>query len=151
MQRWSTGVSFVLVCLALLGGVAGVCPAGASATTLPPSLEAATSDTLSAYDRRQAWFSRDKAYHFTISAVGAGGVYGLGREVGLNRWQSAALSAVLVGTVGVLREVVLVSDDNYLSRRFLSRRDLVWNTVGISVGISVADLWARRGDRTARE
>lgn len=116
----------------------------------PPRLSMAEQDT-SAYAQRQSWFSRDKGLHFGISAVGAGGVYGVSRELGLSRWASAAASVFVMGTIGMAREVVDPHDSNYLTRRFLSRRDLVWDAAGIVVGISVTDLlFSPRWDRNGR-
>lgn len=93
------------------------------------SLEAAASQAVqdtSAYARRQGWFPRDKALHFGVSAAASGGVYVWGRALGLGRWPSVVTSSVLVGAAGVLREVLDPQDQvNHVSRRFLSRRDLV--------------------------
>lgn len=81
------------------------CPLAAQKPLAParPLLSAAP-DTLSAYHRQTSWFSRDKGLHFAISAGGAAGVYALGREWGLGRWAGVAVSAGLVGAVGVLRK-----------------------------------------------
>lgn len=95
----------------------------------------------SPYQTRQSWFSRDKGLHFGVSAVGAAGTYVLSRHLRLNRWQSAATATLFMGTVGLLREVVDPEDRaNYLSRRLLSHKDLVWDAAGIVVGITIPDL-----------
>src|SRR5688572_29718248 len=67
-------------------------------------------DTRTVYERRQAWFSRDKAFHFTLSAAGAATLYVLGRELGLDRWPSAIGATVVVGTAGFLREALAVNN-----------------------------------------
>lgn len=109
-----------------------------------PQLSVAAQDT-SEYAQQRGWFTRDKGLHFGISAVGAGGVYALGRELGLGRWASVAASALVMGSIGLAREVVDRDDHvNYVSRRFISGRDLVWDGVGVVVGISVTDLLFRR-------
>lgn len=107
-----------------------------------PAAAASTlaADTLSRYEMRQAWLSRDKAYHFAISAAGSAGVYALARELGLGRRAAAVTSVLVVGAVGVMREVVGPDPDNRLTRRFFSRRDLVWDGAGIVVGISLTEL-----------
>ena len=113
----------------------------ALATLLAPAGASAQGDAPSAYQTRQSWFSRDKGLHFGVSAVGAAGTYVLARQLRLSRWQSAASATLFMGTVGVLREVVDPEDrTNYLSRRLLSHKDLVWDAAGIVVGISIPDL-----------
>lgn len=139
----------LLVVLALALALAP-CALAAQAPLAParPLLSAAP-DTLSAYHRQTSWFSRDKGLHFAISAAGAAGVYALGREWGLGRWAGVAVSAGLVGAVGVLREIAQPVPGDMLTRRFFSRRDLVWDAAGIAVGIAVTDRLLRR--RWARE
>ncbi len=108
-------------------------------------------DTRSVYERRQAWFSRDKAFHFTLSAAGAATLYVLGRELGLDRWPAAIGATVVVGTAGFLREALAVHDsDGLFTREHFSRRDMAWNGAGIVVGITVSDrLLRRRWERDA--
>lgn len=128
------------VALALLLASLALAPGRAAASTTSATLPA---DTLTRYERQQSWFSRDKAYHFGISAAGSAGVYALAREMGLGRWPAALASAVVVGGVGVLREVVSPRPGDRLTRQFFSRRDLVWDGAGIVVGITLTDLLLR--------
>lgn len=93
------------------------------------------------YERRQAWFSRDKLYHFGISAAGTGALYAGGLRLGLSRRQAALASTLLVGAAGVWREVGTTDRADPLTRRKLSRRDLVWDGAGIALGLAVADRW----------
>ncbi|MEW5926870.1 MAG: hypothetical protein AB1941_05270 [Gemmatimonadota bacterium] len=95
----------------------------------------------SEYERRQAWFSRDKTYHFGISAAGAGALYAGARRLGLSRRQAALASTLAVGAAGVWREVGTTDRADPLTRRKLSRRDLVWDGAGIALGLAVADRW----------
>ncbi|HEV2733204.1 MAG TPA: hypothetical protein VGV85_00150, partial [Longimicrobiaceae bacterium] len=93
------------------------------------------------YAHQQGWFSRDKLYHFGISAVGAGGLYAGGRRLGLSRRQAALASTLVMGAAGVWREVGTTDRADPLTRRKLSRKDLVWDAAGIVLGLAVADRW----------
>ena len=105
---------------------------------------------VSPYQRQQAWFSRDKLYHFGISAAGSGAVYAGGRAAGLSRGESALAATLVVGAVGVWKEVGTRDPDRPLTRDHLSRRDLVWDALGIAVGIALTDRLFRR-DRAREE
>jgi uncharacterized protein YfiM (DUF2279 family) len=87
------------------------------------------------YDFRQSWLSRDKAYHLAGSAIGAAGLYALGRELGLGRLPSALGASLVVGTIGVLRETYDADDPRLLNRNAFSRKDMAWNFAGIAIGI----------------
>jgi uncharacterized protein YfiM (DUF2279 family) len=104
---------------------------------------AAKGDPNPPYALGQTWFSRDKAYHFGISAAGAAGFYWAGRKLGLSRGWAVLGSAALMGGIGVLREIGNRDRDNLLTRDHISRKDLVWDAAGVAVGISVADLLMR--------
>jgi len=118
------------------------------ATPNPAFGLSAASDTLSAYQQQIGWTSRDKGYHFALSALGAAGVYSAVRALGFGRAGSAIASVTVVGTAGILREVLAVGDpDRLFTSDFFSRRDMVWNGVGIAVGVTTADLFHRRRSR----
>lgn len=103
------------------------------------------------YQSSQGWLGRDKQLHFGISAVASAGLFAVGVEVGLARWQSAAVSAAVVGAAGVWREIGTADRQNLLTRQKLSRRDLVWDAVGIGVGLAATELYYRaRGRREER-
>lgn len=119
------------------------------ALTLAVPVHGQAADAPSEYQRRQAWFSRDKLLHFGISAVGTGGVYAGGRGLGLSRRQAALASVVVVGAAGVWREVGTTDGSDPLTRRKLSRRDLVWDGAGIALGLAVADRWTGSPGRGA--
>lgn len=107
------------------------------------SVQAQATDGETAYQLRQGWFSRDKAYHVSISAAGAAGTYLVSRELGLGKWQATLVSIVATGTVGLLRETWDMEQPGIdLTRRFFSRRDMVWNGIGIAIGIPIGDLIA---------
>lgn len=128
----------------VLGMILVVGVAGRVGASESPSVAALGPDTLPGFYRDpNSWFSRDKFYHFTISAAGSGGVYSLGREMGLGRWQSAAAGIVIMGTAGVLREIGTTDRTNLLTRTRISRKDLVWDGIGIAVGVSLTDLYYR--------
>jgi hypothetical protein len=98
--------------------------------------------------RGPGWFSRDKACHFVVSGVGAGGLYALGRYLGAPPLPAAIGAALVMGSVGLLRETVAAHDpDQLLTRQNFSRRDMVWNGAGIVVGLAVTDLWLSRRRR----
>lgn len=101
-------------------------------------------DTLTTYQLGHGWFTRDKSYHLTVSAVGAAVIYGAGREIGLGRWPSAIGSSLVMTTLGILREVYADDEPNRLSRKAFSRKDMAWNGAGIVLGISLTDLLGRR-------
>lgn len=107
-----------------------------------PTADAQTTDQLTPYQSGHGWFTRDKAYHFTLSAVGSAAAYAAGRELGLGRWPAVALSVVITGTAGFLRETFSSDDPNLLTRSHFSRRDMLWNGAGIVVGISLTELLA---------
>lgn len=111
--------------------------AGASARPLFGAAAAA----IPSYANQQEWFSRDKLYHFGISAAGTGGLYAGGRRLGLPRRQAALASTLVVGAVGVWREVGTTDPDDPLTRDHVSRKDLVWDAAGIALGLAVADRW----------
>src|SRR5688572_20779009 len=75
----------------------------------------------------QGWFSRDKRLHFGISAVGSAGIYAVGVEAGLPRWQSAVVATGLMGALGMWREIGTTDRENLVTRQKLSRKDLVWD------------------------
>lgn len=129
------------------GGAAGQGPRAAPPGSPFPSVSLGHADPPSGYEMQHSWFSRDKLYHFTISAVGAGGLYAGGRIAGLKRWQAVLVSAGVMGAVGVLREIAQPDPDDLLTRRKLSRKDLWWDAAGIVVGISVTDAVFRRRTR----
>lgn len=101
----------------------------ASAAVVPP------------YRNQQEWFSRDKLLHFGISAAGTGGLYAGGRRLGLSRRRAALASTLLVGAAGVWREVGTTDPDDPLTRGHISRKDLVWDAVGIALGLALTDRW----------
>ena len=121
------------------------------ALPLGAPLRAQAADASTEYERRQAWFSRDKLYHFGISAAGTGALYAGGRSLGLSRRQAALASTLVVGAAGVWREVGTTDRSDPLTRRKLSRRDLVWDGVGIALGLAVADRWTGAPRRSADE
>lgn len=123
--------------------LAGQVPAPA----VPAWAAAAASDPAPPGDR-QGWFTRDKLYHFGVSAAGSGALYAGGRRVGIGRGRALAASALVMGAAGVWREVGTTDRADLLTRRRLSRRDLVWNGVGIAAGLAAADRWLGPGTRS---
>ena len=102
---------------------------------LPLPLGAQEDEPGSPYGVRENLTSRDKAYHFTISAVGAGVGYTVARKLGMKRVPAIVVSAGLVGAAGLLREV----DDGRRTGKYFSEKDLLWNGAGITVGIWIPD------------
>lgn len=123
----------------LLAVILAAAPAGAQSSDA----------VLDAYTMRQGWFTRDKAYHFGASALGAAALYVAGRELGLGRWGAVGVSASLMATAGLIWELNDEDDPRMLSATRFSRKDMAWNGIGIVVGIGVPDLalprWRRNG------
>jgi uncharacterized protein YfiM (DUF2279 family) len=99
------------------------------------------------YQFRHGWFSRDKAYHFGVSAIGSAALYGLSRELGAGRWGAVVFSAGAMTTLGLFRELYDEDSQRLLTRRGFSRKDVVWNSVGITFGISITELALERRRR----
>ncbi|MDP9349846.1 MAG: hypothetical protein M3P24_12015 [Gemmatimonadota bacterium] len=140
----------ILVLVACLFAICCSYGAGqAAGQQITPSFQVAPAggDPLSAYARQQSWFSRDKFYHFGISAAGAGGFYWAGRRLGLNRGWAALGSVTLMGGIGVLREIGNRDRTNLLTQDHVSRKDLVWDASGIIVGITVTGFLMRPHER----
>lgn len=116
-----------------------------------PLRAAARTEAVSAYELRQSWYSRDKIYHFGVSAAGSFGLYAGGRRLGLSRGQALAGAGLVMGAAGVWREVGTSDPHDRLTRGKLSRRDLVWDAVGIAAGLAVADRWLGAPRRAADE
>jgi uncharacterized protein YfiM (DUF2279 family) len=103
------------------------------------------------YESGHTWFSRDKIYHFSASGAAAAGVYVATRELGVGRRNAVASAVFLVGAAGVLREILDREDPgNLLTRQQFSRRDMVWNGVGIGIGITLPDRLLRERWPAAR-
>jgi uncharacterized protein YfiM (DUF2279 family) len=117
-----------------------------SAALLSAAPVAAQSATPGPYGVEQTWTSRDKLYHFGISAAGAGATYTGARWLGLGRWRAAALAAGVMAAVGVAREI----DDSRRPGKYFSEKDLVWDAAGITVGIAIPDRLLFRAKRPAR-
>jgi uncharacterized protein YfiM (DUF2279 family) len=130
--------TLVLWALAWLAGCAWG-PARGGAQEPPPAAAPAVlaGDTLHPYGVPQTWTSRDKALHLGVSALAAGAVYAAGRAGGLERRPAAVLSAVVVGTAGLLREVADRRSGE--PAKYFSEKDMLWNGVGIAVGIWLSD------------
>lgn len=118
-------------------------PAAARGQEIPRAAWSAgtRADTVSPYGVRQTWASRDKAMHFAVSGVAAGGLYAAGRAVGMRRRDAAVTSAVLVGAAGVLRE--LRDRSSAEPEKYFSEKDMLWNAAGIGAGILATELWMR--------
>jgi len=130
--------AFALLTVALAAALCG--PTMSAASTVPRAVPTEMSRDTSRYRDQNSWVSYDKQLHFAISAAGSSIVYGAARELGLGRWSAAGASAFLMGTAGVLREIANRDRSNLLSRDHISRKDLVWDGVGIVVGISATEL-----------
>ncbi len=81
------------------------------------------------------WFGRDKALHFSASAVLAVGGYGIGAVAFEKRTSAAFLGGGIALTAGVGKEAY-----DATGAGSASGRDLVWDVVGTAAGLGVA--WA---------
>jgi uncharacterized protein YfiM (DUF2279 family) len=102
---------------------------------LSPGGVAAQKKVPGEYGIDQTWTSRDKFYHFGVSAVGAGVGYTAARRLGMKRWPAIALSAGVMGAVGLVREL----QDERRADKYFSEKDLLWDGAGITVGIWIPD------------
>ena len=100
------------------------------------------------YGLEQTWTSRDKIYHFGVSAVAAAAVYGGARWVGVKRWPAMGIAVGLTGAAGIVREI----QDRRRPEKYFSEKDLLWNAGGIVVGVWIPDrlLSRRLKDEPAR-
>ena len=81
------------------------------------------------------WFGRDKAYHFSASAVIAAGGYGVTRSFTDDRPTCLAVGGALALTAGVGKELYDLS-----GRGDPSLRDLTWDVLGTATGLLLT--WA---------
>jgi uncharacterized protein YfiM (DUF2279 family) len=97
------------------------------------------------YGVDQTWTSRDKFYHFGVSAVGAAASYSLARALGVKRWPAVAVSVSFMGGLGVLREVQDVNTPG----KYFSKKDLLWDAAGITIGVWIPDrvLFGRKREK----
>ncbi|HMP72819.1 MAG TPA: hypothetical protein PKE55_06095 [Kiritimatiellia bacterium] len=86
------------------------------------------------------WTGRDKAYHFTASAAIGSGSYVLAREAFDTSRSEAALAASSVAlAAGLAKETY----DLHIKQTCWSWRDIAWDILGTSVGVTAA-AWADR-------
>jgi uncharacterized protein YfiM (DUF2279 family) len=117
------------------------------AVAFPSPASGQQADEIDLYALRHGWFSLDKAYHFGVSAIGSAALYGLSRELGAGRWGAFVFSAGAMTTLGLFRELYDEESQRLLTRRGFSRKDVVWNSLGITFRISVTDLSMERRRR----
>ena len=99
------------------------------------------------YGVEQTWTSRDKLYHFGVSAVVAAAVYSGARWAGVKRWPAMGIAVGLTGAAGIVREL----QDRRRPDKYFSEKDLLWNAAGITVGIWIPDRFLfRRGGKEPR-
>jgi putative lipoprotein len=84
---------------------------------------------------RDPWFGRDKALHFSASAVLATGGYGAGALIWPRVPPRLATGAAVALSAGIGKEIL----DRYTGGD-PSLRDLTWDLVGTATGLAVA--WA---------
>jgi uncharacterized protein YfiM (DUF2279 family) len=106
-----------------------------AALLAPRALAALGEQVPGAYGVEQTWTSRDKLYHLGISAAGAGVGYSIARGLKMKRWPAVALSAGVMGAVGLVREL----QDAQRRDKYFSEKDLLWDGAGITIGIWVPD------------
>lgn len=94
-------------------------------------------------DERDPWLGRDKALHFSASAVIAGGAYGGSALFTDDRATRAALGVGVGLAAGIAKEVY-----DMTGRGDPSWRDLTWDAIGVTMGVGVSLLidWAIRGN-----
>jgi putative lipoprotein len=86
-----------------------------------------------AHADEDAWWGTDKALHFGVSALVAGGGYGVSTLLVEPRWQRFGLGVSAALTVGAAKELYDASGHGDASYR-----DLVWDAAGGLVGASMA-------------
>ncbi len=95
------------------------------------------------------WISRDKAFHFDVSAGIAAAGYGLSAGFIVNaRWKALALGGGLAIAVGAGKEIV---DATGVFGGDASWKDFTWDAIGAVAGLAIAwgaDLLLGGVDRT---
>jgi putative lipoprotein len=88
------------------------------------------------------WFGRDKALHFSASALIAGGAYAAGALVLDGRPARALVASGAALSAGAAKELY-----DMTGRGQPSWRDFTWDVIGTAVGVGVSLLvdWAIRG------
>jgi putative lipoprotein len=84
-------------------------------------------------DDADPWFGRDKALHFSASAVIASGGYGLSRLVFDDRRPCLLIGGGLAAAAGIGKELYDLSGHGDASFR-----DLTWDAIGTATGLLVA-------------
>lgn len=79
------------------------------------------------------WWGRDKALHFGVSALAAGGGYAASTLLVEPRWQRFALGSSAALSLGIAKELYDASGHGQASYR-----DLTWDAAGALVGASLA-------------
>jgi putative lipoprotein len=84
-------------------------------------------------DEADPWFGRDKALHFSASAVIASGGYGLSRLAFDDRRSCLLIGGGLAAAAGIGKELYDLSGHGDASFR-----DLTWDAIGTATGLFVA-------------
>ncbi|HEX6938468.1 MAG TPA: hypothetical protein VF158_03590 [Longimicrobiales bacterium] len=82
---------------------------------------------------RDAWFAEDKLRHFFLSFAATSVAYGAARTAGLDHGPAEVAAGVGAAAAGVWKEF----HDRSLGRPF-SRKDLVWDGLGILAAVVLA-------------
>ncbi len=80
-----------------------------------------------------AWFAEDKLRHFFLSFAVTGMAFGTIRTTGLDGAPALLLAGAAAGAAGLWKEFY----DRSIGRPF-SRKDLVWDGLGIAAGLILA-------------
>ena len=80
-----------------------------------------------------AWFAADKLRHFFLSFAVTGMAFGTIRTTGLDGAPALLLAGAAAGAAGLWKEFY----DRSIGRPF-SRKDLVWDGLGIAAGLILA-------------
>jgi putative lipoprotein len=103
------------------------------ATVAAAAIVAVLATVSRAQATEDAWWGRDKALHFGVSAgLGAAG-YGLSSLVLEPRWQRAAAGAGFSLTLGAAKELADMHGSGTASGR-----DMAWNAIGTATGVGLA-------------
>lgn len=100
---------------------------------VPLTLLASSACAGRAYAEQDPWFGSDKALHFGISSVLAGGSYAASTLWLELPWQRATLAAAFTLSVGAAKELY-----DATGRGDPSLRDFTWDLLGCAVGVALA-------------
>ncbi len=85
--------------------------------------------------KKDEWFAKDKAKHFSISFLIGALTYSIAREGGSDKDDASIIGFSFTSACGIAKEV-----NDELKHNGWSYKDLVWDILGSGVGVSVSNI-----------